>query len=521
VVVDGCGSGITSIEGSTPEIIDVSVVDCGRGITAEDSIGLEIIDSVITNCAGRGITVHNDMSCVISGSMIGYNLGGLYFNNSRILVDACVIQGNIAPDYYTIGSGRFKSSVNIAVTAENQASITDITDPDENGAGVLLLNGSVLTLQNSEVVQNTAAALDPDYPENKSIPEYGLGGGLYIGENCYSTNMNCTYGDNEARRGGGISSHGTEADYIRNTVLWDNMAADQYLVTVTNYTTNLVLVGMDGTNEIYDVEVETEESHSITNINRPEYSSLHCRDGAFDVWYCDVQNGGSYVKPYKYVIEQDPVFTNGYELAGSSPCVDAGTISYATLFDLLGIQRPLDGDNNGTAKVDIGAYEYVHPLADTDGDGTLDMDEIVNGTDPTIMAVELLEFMAQYGISSTSADNDGDGVSNIDEYNTGTDPTKSDTDGDNYSDGEELIAGTLATDPTSYFYVTEVRPLDGGGCEVVFDSVMGRYYTVYCALQMGGSWEVLATDEPGNGNPMVIVDPNNEASCFYKVEVRN
>ena len=84
-----------------------------------------------------------------------------------------------------------------------------------------------------------------------------------------------------------------------------------------------------------------------------------------------------------------------------------------------------------------------------------------------------------------------------------------------------MIAGTIATDPTSYFYVSDIRPLAGGGCEVVFDSVAGRYYTVYCCPQMGADWDVLVADEAGDGNPMVIVDPNSEPSCFYKVEVRN
>ncbi len=517
-VIDTCGTGINCTQGSTPEIIDTTVENCSSGIVAYDSQGLVVADSLVTNCYGRGIAIYNDSDCVISGSELRGNLGGLRFDNSMPFVESCVIEGNSAPDYYSLGgSSIYKSPINIAVTAADTDGMSDITDIDENGAGILLNNGSVLVLQNSVLAQNTAVAVDPDYPENKSVPDFGLGGGLYIGADCYATNMNCTYGDNVARRGGGISSHGSETDYIRNTVLWDNTAVDQYVVTVTNYTTNLVFAGMDGTNELYDVVVEGEEVNTLTNNYVSTYDSLHCRNGAFNVWYCDVENGGSYVKPYKYVIEQDPMFTADYSVSSNSPCIDAGTITYAPIVAIDGTPRPLDGDNNGSATVDIGAYEYLNAAADSDGDGDPD------GTDPnpTIMASALLDFMAQYGLSSTSEDSDADGVSNIDEYNAGTNPTNSDTDGDHYSDGAELIAGTLATDPTSYFYVSDVRPLDGGGCEVVFDSVEGRYYTVYCCLQIGASWEVLVADQPGDGNPMVIVDPNSEASCFYKVEVRN
>jgi len=519
-VIDSCGSGISSSGGATPQIIGSTVQNCGSGISAANSFGLRVVDTMVTNCSSRGIVVSGDPDCEITGCTVVDNLGGLFFEDSLPLVDRCMIRGNIAPDYYTVESATFRSTVNIAAYASTNPIVSDVTNPDENGAGILLGNGSVLVLRNTVLAANRTVALDP---ENEVIPNYGLGGGLYIGEDCYATNMNCTYGDNSALRGGGISSEGTHPDYIRNTLLWDNAAIDLSLVTLTNYTTNLVFTGMNGSESNFNVEVEAEPYSTIASNSLPTFASLHCRHGAFDIWYSDVEHGGTYVKPYKYVIEQDPLFTAGYELDAGSPCVDAGTITFAPLEDILGVQRPLDGDNNGAAKVDIGAYEYVHPLADTDGDGTLDVDEISDGTDPTMKPTALLSFMAQYGLDSmlTLEDSDSDGLSNVDEYNAGTNPTNSDTDGDNSPDGDEMIAGTIATDPTSYFYVSDIRPRDAGGCEVVFDSVVGRYYTVYYCTEIGGAWSVLLADEPGDGAPMVIVDPYGEGSCFYKVEVRN
>ena len=50
----------------------------------------------------------------------------------------------------------------------------------------------------------------------------------------------------------------------------------------------------------------------------------------------------------------------------------------------------------------------------------------------------------------------------------------------------------------------------------------GRTYAILESRDViGGTWDVLVADEPGDGNAMVIVDPNSEDSCFYKVEVRN
>jgi hypothetical protein len=83
----------------------------------------------------------------------------------------------------------------------------------------------------------------------------------------------------------------------------------------------------------------------------------------------------------------DPQFANratgDFHLLSGSPCIDAGTTVQAPAMDFDGVARPLDGDTNGTAAFDIGAFEFVHALADTDGDGLRDAEEIVAGTNPT------------------------------------------------------------------------------------------------------------------------------------------
>ena len=64
-------------------------------------------------------------------------------------------------------------------------------------------------------------------------------------------------------------------------------------------------------------------------------------------------------------ISADPVFVSSvatdYRLRTTSPCVDAGTNASFLVLDLAGSPRPIDGNRDGIATVDMGAYEAQVP----------------------------------------------------------------------------------------------------------------------------------------------------------------
>lgn len=85
-------------------------------------------------------------------------------------------------------------------------------------------------------------------------------------------------------------------------------------------------------------------------------------------------------------ISIDPIFiyptTNDYHLLAGSPCIDAGTNEGAPSTDFDGNLRPIDGDGDGIAIVDIGAFEYIpsgsisgFKINDTNGNGKWDEGE--------------------------------------------------------------------------------------------------------------------------------------------------
>lgn len=83
-------------------------------------------------------------------------------------------------------------------------------------------------------------------------------------------------------------------------------------------------------------------------------------------------------------IDQNPLLGGQYyRVASNSPCIDVGTNLSLITSDFFGTPRPLDGNNDAVARHDIGAHEYVHPLADSDADGVLDVNELNAGSNPT------------------------------------------------------------------------------------------------------------------------------------------
>lgn len=92
-----------------------------------------------------------------------------------------------------------------------------------------------------------------------------------------------------------------------------------------------------------------------------------------------------------------------------------------------------DSDGDGLFNQDETSVYHTNPnVADTDGDGVSDGEEVYLGTNP--LAADA---------PAASADRDGDGLFDTDESKTyGTNPDISDTDGDGVGDGQEIERGT-------------------------------------------------------------------------------
>jgi len=115
-------------------------------------------------------------------------------------------------------------------------------------------------------------------------------------------------------------------------------------------------------------------------------------------------------------ITSNPLFVNSdngdFRLQNISPAIDSGSssVSSIVLRDFLGNLRPMDGDNNGSAEFDIGAFEYtgnyvapvVYHAADTTQDGCVDLTEAEafvvrwKNEDADVTISDIISMLAEY-----------------------------------------------------------------------------------------------------------------------------
>jgi parallel beta-helix repeat protein len=195
-------------------------------------------------------------------------------------------------------------------------------------------------------------------------------------------------------------------------------------------------------------------------------------------------------------IDANPQFVSGtYRPAAGSPVIDAGidpaTIAAAlagiSSIDPDGNPRPLDGNGDGAAKWDIGAYEFLLATADSNGDGIPDGWTITHGLSPV---------------------DPGTGAAN--------------PDGDPYVTFDEWLADTDPLDARSFLDIASFA--SGPPAEIRLPTAATRRYTLYSSTALGptAKWAPITgqSNVPGTGGVLSLTDTNSAvARTFYRVGV--
>jgi Right handed beta helix region/PKD domain len=299
------------IKNSSPTIADNWIVDNGgcSGAGVRSDFGSPLIQG---NRIARNF---------VYGCTGGFGLGVYIGGDSAAELIGNTITDNNGPAH---GGGVTLFAAGRAVLRSNviARNVTSGFSPCTQGGGIWMVNFSQATIVNNLVVGNVA----------------GCGGGIYwSGSTGVTTFVNNTFADNDAPQGSAIEFSGADTRHL----IFNN-----------------ILIGKPGQPAVHCSNSSSTPSPVINTSDVFSPQSLPFSGTCADQTGV---NGN---------ISADPVFFRAprgdvpgdYHLQQSSPAVDAGDNAAPQIpkLDLDGAVRIFDGDFDGNARVDLGAYEYFN-----------------------------------------------------------------------------------------------------------------------------------------------------------------
>ena len=299
------------------------------------------------------------------GKVTGESFGGGIYNNTA---DASLSLTNtkVTRNSATLDGGGVFSFGPLTVIDSTMSHNT----ADGRGGGIAHIFG--LTMTNSTVSDNFST---------------DSGGGIFSSSGPATFTNSTISGNTAGGDGGGIGNFGTAT--VTNSTISSNSASTQGGGIYNNGTltlTNTIIAGNSGSPGPDCTGPVTSLGHNLIGTS----------DGcSFTPATGDLVN----VDPLLGPLQDNgrPTFTHA--LLPGSPAIDAGDDVACPVTDQRGVARPVDGDGDGAATCDIGAFEASNPV-DLNGDG------VVNGADLRIVAAAL----GASGIGDVNGDGTVDGL---------------------------------------------------------------------------------------------------------------
>ena len=264
------------------------------------------------------------INVTFSGNVATHDGGGMYNYQSSPSLTNVTFSGNSA----NYGGGMYNISSNPSLT-----NVTFSSNIAFDGGGMFNNSNSSPTLTNVTFSSNIASD----------------GGGMFNNSISSPTLTNVTFSGNSADYGGGMVNIESSSPSLNNVTFSSNSAIEGGGMYNGEYSSTTV------TNSIFWGNIPEQI------INDSEYSSV------VTITYSDIQDGCPTNVTCENIIEGDPLlgpladnggFTQTHALGAGSPAIDAGDPLNCPATDQRGFPRPIDGNMDGIATCDMGAYEY-------------------------------------------------------------------------------------------------------------------------------------------------------------------
>ena len=374
-----------------------------------------------------GCNFTNNRTLGANAQSAGEGSGGAISNQGggRVTIADSVITGNSASNY---GGGiyyqpNFPDTAFLSVTNSTISNNTANSNNDTlgNGGGIYMVGGGpVATIMGSTISGNTVNA----GTDNPALN--GNGGGIW--SEVLFTMTNSTVSGNTAQRNiGGIyiyNINGGTINFTNSTIVANRAVGRNGGLLFDNSSSN---VTVNLRSSIFANNTDNGTSPDLGNIfgstyNSQGYNLIRSTTGATLTGTTTGNITGVDPKLDK-VLRNNGGATLTHALRPCSAAIDAGDPTTFPATDQRGISRPQDGDGNGSARSDIGAYERrlidmisVEPF-DFDGDCRADVSVFRPSNGVWYLQQSTAGFTGiGFGFSTdliTPADYDGDGKTDV------------------------------------------------------------------------------------------------------------
>ena len=429
--VDGQGA-VTGLEIDADAILDGFTVTNGRrGVTIASSAS-NPSHPFIQNCfftdnsADEGgaistlFTYLTLSNCRFESNHAQYRGGAIYNEVAVMTIDACFFADNVSEEnagaIYNDGSwGTNRCYLSNTEFFSNRSGWQGGAVNNASSGGYIrncLFQLNVAETSNGGgAIYNGSSSFDIvgcDFLSNST----GYGGGAINNSNSLSFIANCLFEDNHADYVGGAiwnwQSSASSGPTIVNSVFLGNSTDDRggaicnswSAPTITNCTFSNNSAVESGGGLYNGGRTFLNESPVVTNSifwgdSAAASPEIYNNSSTPTIRYCDVAGGYSGTGN----INLDPQFDLNQRLSSTSPCIDRGNNTAPEIpdTDKDGKPRIIDGDDNGEAKVDMGAYEFGSGfVSDYDLDGDVDGSDLINYING-LLNVSLDVFAGEFG----------------------------------------------------------------------------------------------------------------------------